>query len=105
MQQNTQEKIGVIGLGYVGLPLLTGLARHFDSVTGFDIDKRRVEALRAGEDWTGEVEGGQLALARARVTDDPGQLSDCTFYIVTMPTPIDEAKRPDLRPLLRACQT
>lgn len=100
-----QEKIGVIGLGYVGLPLLTGLSRHFDSVTGFDIDKRRVAALRAGEDWTGEVEHGQLALARNHVTDDPGDLGDCSFFIVTMPTPIDDAKRPDLKPLLRACQT
>ena len=98
-----QEKIGVIGLGYVGLPLLAGLAKHYDSVVGFDIDKRRVDTLRAGEDWTGEVERGQLAVARKHVTDDPGRLSSCTFLIVTTPTPIDDAKRPDLE--LRQGQT
>jgi len=100
-----QEKIGVIGLGYVGLPLLNGLARHFDDIVGFDTDNRRVEALRAGEDWTGEVPRGELALARDQVTDNPERLGSCTFFIVTTPTPIDQAKRPDLRPLLHASQT
>jgi UDP-N-acetyl-D-galactosamine dehydrogenase len=100
-----QEKIGVIGLGYVGLPLMVGLSRHFENVVGFDSDKRRVAALRAGNDWTGEVESGQLARARSRVTADPAPLGNCNFFIVTVPTPIDEAKRPDLRPLLNACQT
>jgi len=100
-----QEKIGVIGLGYVGLPLLAGLARHFDHVVGYDIDKRRIADLRAGYDWTGEVESGPLALARPHVTDDDARLGKCNFLIVTVPTPIDQAKRPDLRPLLRACQT
>ena len=100
-----QEKIGVVGLGYVGLPMLVGLARHSDGVIGFDIDKRRIEALQAGDDWTGEVERGQLVRARTHVTDDAAQLGACSFFIVTVPTPIDHAKRPDLEPLLRASQT
>ena len=62
-----QEKIGVIGLGYVGLPLLVGLARHFDSVTGFDIDAARVDALKKGEDWTSEIESAQLKGIKARL--------------------------------------
>jgi UDP-N-acetyl-D-galactosamine dehydrogenase len=100
-----QEKIGVIGLGYVGLPLLAGLARHFDDVVGFDIDKWRVASLRAGRDWTGEIPSEQVKLARRHVTDDAARLGDCSFFIVTVPTPIDLAKRPDLHPLLRACNT
>jgi UDP-N-acetyl-D-galactosamine dehydrogenase len=99
------EKIAVIGLGYVGLPLLLGLARSFDNVIGFDIDRRRIAALRAGDDWTGEAAREELATTRALLTDDAVKLSDCTFFIVTVPTPIDEAKRPDLGPVLGACKT
>ena len=100
-----QEKIGVIGLGYVGLPLLAGLARHFDQVVGYDIDKRRVAALRAGQDWTGEIKADEIKFARRHVTDEAARLGDCSFFIVTVPTPIDQGKRPDLKPLLRACNT
>ena len=100
-----QEKIAVIGLGYVGLPLLMGLARHFDGVTGFDIDRQRVEALRGGKDWTEEVSTDQLKTTRARMTTETADLRDCSFFIVTVPTPIDQTKRPDLRPLLGACKT
>ncbi|MDD5585501.1 MAG: nucleotide sugar dehydrogenase [Alphaproteobacteria bacterium] len=100
-----QEKISVLGLGYVGLPLLIGLAKHFETVVGFDIDSRRVEALRKGHDWTGETEDAALGATRARITDRAEDLKDCTFFIVTVPTPIDQAKRPDLRPVLGACKT
>jgi UDP-N-acetyl-D-galactosamine dehydrogenase len=99
------EKIAVIGLGYVGLPLLLGLARHFDNVVGFDIDARRVANLRAGDDWTGEATREDLTATRALFTDDPQQLRDRNCFIVTVPTPIDQAKRPDLRPILNACKT
>jgi UDP-N-acetyl-D-galactosamine dehydrogenase len=99
------EKIAVIGLGYVGLPLLAGLARHFDGVTGFDIDPRRVAALRSGEDWTGEVARDDLLAMKATLTDKPDDLKSCAFFIVTVPTPIDHARRPDLRPVLGACRT
>ena len=105
MQQKAQEKIGVIGLGYVGLPLLVGLTRHFEQVVGFDTDRRRVAALRAGEDWTGETNLSQLTHAKNCITSDAAPLGDCSFFIVTVPTPIDQAKRPDLCPLMRACQT
>jgi len=99
-----QEKIGVIGLGYVGLPLLMSLARHFD-VVGFDIDARRLKALRAGEDWTGEIDGNVLKASKAKLTDQVDALGDCSFFIVTVPTPIDHVKRPDLRAVLGASQT
>jgi UDP-N-acetyl-D-glucosamine/UDP-N-acetyl-D-galactosamine dehydrogenase len=99
------EKIAVIGLGYVGLPLLLGLARHFDDVVGFDIDKRRIASLRSGEDWTGETASAELKSSHVTFTDDAAKLKQCTFFIVTVPTPIDQAKRPDLRPVLGACKT
>jgi UDP-N-acetyl-D-galactosamine dehydrogenase len=105
MSVRAQEKIAVIGLGYVGLPLLVNLARHFDHVTGFDIDQRRLASLRAGEDWTGEIEKDALKGVKVLLTDRPEDLGDPTFCIVTVPTPIDHAKRPDLRPLMGACQT
>ncbi|MDP9126968.1 MAG: nucleotide sugar dehydrogenase [Pseudomonadota bacterium] len=100
-----QERIAVIGLGYVGLPLLVGLARHFEDIIGFDIDSRRVEAVRGGSDWTGEIDGQELRTTRARLSTKPDDMRDCSFFIVTVPTPIDQTKRPDLRPLLHACET
>lgn len=99
------EKIAVIGLGYVGLPLLVGLARHFQNVTGFDINKKRVTELQKGRDWTGEFSQEELKLINVNYTDDERELRDVTLYIVTVPTPINEAKRPDLGPVLRACTT
>jgi len=100
-----QENIAVIGLGYVGLPLLLGLARSFGTVIGFDVDSRRVQALNEGHDWTGETEDAEIAATTARMTCDAADMADCTFFIVTVPTPIDKAKRPDLGPVLSACRT
>ncbi|NBX73294.1 MAG: nucleotide sugar dehydrogenase [Alphaproteobacteria bacterium] len=97
-----QEKIAVIGLGYVGLPLALALAKKFDGVVGFDIDQSRIEALGRGHDWSGEVAEDQLTSSRCTFTHDVHQLKDRTFYIVTVPTPIDEAKRPELSPILGA---
>ena len=95
----------VIGLGYVGLPLAVELARLYPTV-GFDIQKRRVEELRAGEDRTLEVEPDKLRGARnLAFSDDVAALRDCNVYIVTVPTPIDNAKRPDLGPILGATRT
>lgn len=99
------ERIGVIGLGYVGLPLLVGLARHFEHIVGFDIDRARVKALREGHDWTGEVAREELEGCSALMTADAADMRACTMFIVTVPTPIDEAKRPDLVPVLGACKT
>lgn len=99
------EKIAVLGLGYVGLPLLMGLARHFDTVTGFDVDKKRVDALKAGNDWTDEVDSADLKKSTARLTHNAHDLFDCSFFIVTVPTPINQGKQPDLTALLSACRT
>jgi UDP-N-acetyl-D-galactosamine dehydrogenase len=99
------EKIAVIGLGYVGLPLLMAFARHEERVVGFDIDQHRVEALCAGNDWTGEVDREILSKTTAKFTHRAEDLYDRTLYIVTVPTPIDRARRPNLSPLMAACKT
>jgi UDP-N-acetyl-D-galactosamine dehydrogenase len=97
-----EPRIGVIGLGYVGLPLAVAFGNRHDTV-GFDISQPRVAALLRGEDATGEASREELAGAtRLRLISDAGELRDCNTYIVTVPTPIDAAKRPDLRPLERA---
>jgi UDP-N-acetyl-D-galactosamine dehydrogenase len=97
--------VAVIGLGYVGLPLAAYLARHIP-VIGFDIAGARVKELREGVDRTGEVTAEELAEARQlTVTDDQAALRAANVFIVTVPTPIDEAKRPDLLPLEGASRT
>lgn len=101
----SNTKIGVIGLGYVGLPLAVEFAKHLP-VTGFDINKARIAELKAGKDSSLEVEPHELAEAtQLTVTTDSAALDDCNFYIVTVPTPIDKHKRPDLTPLLSASHT
>jgi len=97
--------IAIIGMGYVGLPLAVAFARRYPT-TGFDIDGRRVEELRQGRDRTREVDADELrASERLRFTTDTGAIRDCNIYIVTVPTPIDRNKRPDLQPLLSASRT
>jgi len=98
------ERIAVLGLGYVGLPLMIGMAKKFDGVVGFDIDSRRVAALKAAHDWTGEVEAQALQTTTGLLTDKADDMLDCSLFIVTVPTPIDQAKRPDLAPVLSACR-
>src|SRR6478672_3250378 len=98
-------RVGIIGLGYVGLPLAVYMARHFP-VTGFDVNRRRVLELVKSGDRTGEVTDEEFAAARTiSFTADTEGLRDCNFYVVTVPTPIDEAKRPDLTALMRASET
>ena len=88
-------RVGIIGLGYVGLPLAVYMARRFP-VVGFDVNKARVGELAKGRDRTGEVTDEEFAAARTiSFCADTEALRDCNFYIVTVPTPIDEAKRPD----------
>ena len=100
-----QARIGLVGLGYVGLPLAVEFGKRYDTV-GFDVHEGRVAALRKGEDSTCEVSADELAQAtRLRMTTRPGDLADCNVYIVTVPTPIDAARRPDLRPLVSASET
>ena len=99
------RKLAVIGLGYVGLPVAVAFGRGGTPVIGFDIDTARVSELKAGRDRTREVEPGDLAVAKVVFTSDPGELSAADFFIVTVPTPIDQARRPDLTALLRASTT
>jgi len=105
MLQVDDAKIAIVGLGYVGLPLAVEFGKQMPTV-GFDIDSARVEELRAGRDSTLEVEPEELAQAtRLSYTDRPEDIADCNVYIATVPTPIDDAKRPDLRPLESASRT
>jgi UDP-N-acetyl-D-glucosamine/UDP-N-acetyl-D-galactosamine dehydrogenase len=99
------RKIAVIGLGYVGLPVAAAFARSGAPVTGFDIDRGRVEELTAGRDRTLEVDAGDLKQPSLRFTHDPAQLAAADFYIVTVPTPIDGARRPDLGAVMAASDT
>lgn len=97
------ERIAVVGLGYVGLPLAVALSREFE-VVGFDIDSSRVEELSRGIDNTNEVAPPDLQSSSLKLTADSQLLAGHTIYIVTVPTPIDEANRPDLRAMLKACE-
>jgi UDP-N-acetyl-D-galactosamine dehydrogenase len=99
------RKIAVIGLGYVGLPVAVAFARHGAPVIGFDIDRTRIDELRAGRDRTREVDAAELAQPSLAYTSDPQDLAPADFFIVTVPTPIDDAKRPDLRAMLAASET
>jgi UDP-N-acetyl-D-glucosamine/UDP-N-acetyl-D-galactosamine dehydrogenase len=99
------RKIAVIGLGYVGLPVAAAFARGGAFVTGFDIDSTRVSELRAGEDRTREVDGTDLKRSGLTFTSDAAALREADFFIVTVPTPIDAARRPDLTAMLAASRT
>ncbi|MBX2803275.1 MAG: nucleotide sugar dehydrogenase [Myxococcales bacterium] len=99
------ERIVVVGLGYVGLPVAVAFARHFEHVVGFDINTGRVDALQRGHDATGEVSDAELAASSLRITHDPDVLSEATFVVVAVPTPVDSHHRPDLAPLRAASRT
>lgn len=98
-------KIGIIGLGYVGLPLAVEFGKKF-AVVGFDINQARINDLQNGIDHTLEVSTEELkASPRLSFSCDLNQLASCNFYIVTVPTPIDDYKQPDLTPLVKASET
>jgi UDP-N-acetyl-D-glucosamine/UDP-N-acetyl-D-galactosamine dehydrogenase len=99
------RKIAVIGLGYVGLPVAVAFARTGAAVIGFDIDQNRVDELRSGHDRTLEVTPADLKQATLRFENEPSSLTGADFYIVTVPTPIDGARRPDLGAILSASDT
>jgi UDP-N-acetyl-D-galactosamine dehydrogenase len=103
MAKRHDERIAVIGLGYVGLPVAIAFADAFSDVTGFDVSHRRIEALRNGNDVTGEVSQARLKVSQLDLFDDAECLSGSTFFVVTVPTPIDVDKRPDFSPLQQAC--
>ncbi len=95
MSDNT---IAVLGLGYVGLPLAMALSQKHNTL-GFDVDAERVAQLQQGQDSSGEVDSETLAAAGLQLSHDPKSLAGCNIYIVTVPTPIDPDRRPDLHPL------
>jgi UDP-N-acetyl-D-glucosamine/UDP-N-acetyl-D-galactosamine dehydrogenase len=99
-----QEKIAILGLGYVGLPVAIALARKFETTVGFDLSQKRITALRAAHDWTGEISTDELKASSLKLSDQEADLTHCRFFIVTVPTPIDHHRRPDLTPLKKACE-
>ncbi|MFC4922439.1 MULTISPECIES: nucleotide sugar dehydrogenase [Bradyrhizobium] len=99
------RNIGVVGLGYVGLPVAVAFGRAGYRVIGFDISAERIAELRRGQDRTREIETADLHAARIEYTDQPAGLAAADFFIVTVPTPIDGANKPDLRALLSASKS
>jgi UDP-N-acetyl-D-galactosamine dehydrogenase len=98
------KKIGIIGLGYVGLPLAVEFGKQFETI-GFDINDIRIKELQSGVDNTLEVSAEELKEAtHIRYTSDLEEARSCSIYIVTVPTPVDKAKNPDLTPLIRASE-
>ncbi|MDB5693703.1 MAG: nucleotide sugar dehydrogenase [Alphaproteobacteria bacterium] len=104
MSARSSERIVVVGLGYVGLPLAVALARSFD-VTGLDIDAGRVEQLKQGIDRTNEVAPDVLAASALKLTSRPEEGRGADVYIVTVPTPVDADNRPDLGPVISATRS
>jgi UDP-N-acetyl-D-glucosamine/UDP-N-acetyl-D-galactosamine dehydrogenase len=105
MRSLPKIKIGVVGLGYVGLPLAIEFGKKYRTV-GFDINTDRIESLKAGRDLTLEATADELkAATKLTFTTRLSELKSCRVFIVTVPTPIDKYKRPDLTPLLKASET
>ena len=108
MDKINKYKIAVVGLGYVGLPLAVEFSKYFKTI-GFDIDEKRINELNNGDDSTLEIKSKELKKALnsnskngLRLTVNPDDLAEYNFYIVTVPTPINELKKPDLKPLISA---
>lgn len=101
----SERGFAVVGLGYVGLPVALALAKEFGPVYGFDISEQRIAELRAGKDRTREVTQAELQDTKLKFTNRASDLAEASFFIVTVPTPIDGEHRPDLRPIVGACQT
>ena len=98
------KQIAVIGLGYVGLPLLLAFAKKFPGTIGFDIDLNKVELLQQGIDPNGGKLIEDFNTTVVKITGEPTDLASANFFIVTAPTPIDQNHRPDLNPLISASQ-
>ncbi len=98
------KRIAVCGLGYVGLPVAVAFSKRFD-VIGFDVDKRRIARLKEGDDWTGEIERDVLLASPMQFTDQVSELEGCDFFVVAVPTPVDEKNNPDFSLLVRACRS
>jgi len=101
----SSSPIAIIGLGYVGLPVAVGAARGGFPTIGFDINRTRIAELREYVDRTGEVDAATLKSSGLRVSFEPQDLRECTTFVVTVPTPIDDSRQPDLRPVISASRT
>ncbi|BAZ86759.1 nucleotide sugar dehydrogenase [Dolichospermum compactum] len=99
------NQIAVIGLGYVGLPVALAIAKKFANTVGFDINQQKIAALNQGIDSTGEVSSDELKNTSLQITCETIDLADCNFFIVAVPTPIDDNRVPDLTPLIKASET
>ena len=99
-----QERIGLVGLGYVGLPLALAFADKFEGTVGFDINAKKVNALKEGIDVTHEGLEERIKATSLTMTSDVNDLKGCTFFVVGVPTPVDSTQRPDLSPLSSACE-
>jgi len=99
-----KETIGIVGLGYVGLPLAVAFARKH-KVIGYDLDAERVKELRAGRDHTGEVDSARLKQKNLAFTSNIKQIGKCSFVIIAVPTPINDSREPDLEPLIRSSRS
>jgi UDP-N-acetyl-D-galactosamine dehydrogenase len=100
-----KERIGVIGLGYVGLPVALAFARKFPDSVGFDVHREKVDELRRGTDRNGEQSPDTLRATTLKMTSDPNDLRGCTLFVVAVPTPVDANNVPDLTPIERASET
>jgi len=100
-----QERIAVIGLGYVGLPVAMAFARKSPGAVGFDVNKEKVEELRRGFDRNQEVTEAELKASSLAITSDIADLEGVTFFVVAVPTPVDHNNVPDLTPVVRASET
>jgi UDP-N-acetyl-D-glucosamine/UDP-N-acetyl-D-galactosamine dehydrogenase len=99
------EKFGILGLGYVGLPVAIAFAKKFPGTVGFDINEEKVSELAGGFDRTGETEEADLNATSLKFSCDENDLRECTFFVVAVPTPVDDDKRPDLTPVRKASET
>jgi UDP-N-acetyl-D-galactosamine dehydrogenase len=99
------EVIGVLGLGYVGLPVALAFADKFPGTVGFDVNLEKINQLQDGIDITGEVDTESLKKSSLKITADVEDLKNCNFFVVAVPTPIDRQKKPDLTPVIAASRT
>ncbi|AFZ14322.1 nucleotide sugar dehydrogenase [Crinalium epipsammum PCC 9333] len=99
------DRIAIIGLGYVGLPVALAFAKNFSGTIGFDINYEKVTALKQGIDTTGEIPSDELIATTLQITSDPVDLKAANFFVVAVPTPIDRYNRPDLTPLIKSSET
>jgi len=100
-----QERIAVIGLGYVGLPVALAFARKFPGTIGFDVNREKVDELRRGHDRNQEVSKTELEESSLKITADIADLGDTPFFVVAVPTPVDHNNVPDLTPVVKASET